>query len=60
VFLKKIYHAPSKKEKEGKFFDNLFPKNYFAGNLKQDSTFERFVKNMSYIEEINRKLDAMP
>jgi len=29
----------------------LPPKNYFAGNLKQDSTFERFRKNRSYIVE---------
>jgi len=44
-------HPPSRKEKERKFFDKLLPKNYFAGNLKQDSTFERFQKNRSYIEE---------
>jgi len=45
VFLKKIYHILillQKKEKERKFFDKLLSKNYFAGNLKQDSTFERF------------------
>ena len=35
-------HSPSQSEKERKFFDKLLPKNYFAGNLKQDSTFERF------------------
>ena len=39
------------------FFDNLLPKNYFAGNMKQDSTLERFRKNMSYIEEINIELE---
>ena len=50
-------HPPSKKEKERKFFDKLLPKNYFAGNLKQDSTFERFRKNMSYIEERNIELE---
>ena len=49
---------PSKKEKERKFFDKLLPKNYFAGNLKQDSTFERFLKNRSYIEERNRELEV--
>jgi len=36
----------------------LLPRNYFAGNLKQDSTFERFLKNRSYIEERNRELEA--
>ena len=51
-------HPPSKKEKERKFFDKLLPRNYFAGNLKQDSTFERFLKNRSYIEERNRELEA--
>ncbi|XP_068504555.1 uncharacterized protein [Phaseolus vulgaris] len=50
-------HSPSKKEKERKFFDKLLPKNYFAGNLKQDSTFERFRKNRSYIEERNIELE---
>jgi len=50
-------HPPSKKEKERKFFDKLLPKNYFAGNLKQDSTFKRFRKNRSYIEERNIKLE---
>jgi len=42
VFWKKIYHIIvllQKKEKERKFFDNLLAKNYFIGNLKQDSTF---------------------
>jgi len=54
-------HPPSKKEKERKFFDKLLPKNYFAGNLKQDSTFERFQKNRRYIEERNIELDdTMP
>jgi len=48
---------PSKKEKERKFFVKLLPKNYFAGNLKQDSTFERFRKNRSYIEERNIELE---
>ena len=50
-------HPYSKKEKERKFFDKLLPKNYFAGNLKQDSTFERFQKNRSYIEERNIELE---
>ena len=50
-------HPPSKKEKERKFFDKLLPKNYFVGNLKQDSTFERFRKNRSYIEERNIELE---
>ena len=50
-------HPPSKKEKERKFFDKLLPKNYFAGNLKQDSTFERFRKNRSYIEERNIEME---
>ncbi|XP_068492013.1 uncharacterized protein [Phaseolus vulgaris] len=50
-------HSPSKSEKERKFFDKLLPKNYFAGNLKQDSTFERFRKNRSYIEEKNIELE---
>jgi len=36
----------------------LLPKNYFAENLKQDSTLERFRKNMSYIEEKNVELEA--
>ena len=35
----------------------MLPKNYFAGNLKQDSTFERFRKNRSYIEERNIELE---
>jgi len=35
----------------------LLPKNYFVGNLKQDSTFERFLKNKSYIEERNIELE---
>jgi len=35
----------------------LLPKNYFAENLKQDSTFERFQKNRSYIEERNIELE---
>ena len=35
----------------------MLPKNYFAGNLKQDSTFERFQKNRSYIEERNIELE---
>jgi len=35
----------------------LFPQNYFAGNLKQYSTFERFLKNMSYIEKRNIELE---
>ncbi|XP_068466513.1 uncharacterized protein [Phaseolus vulgaris] len=51
-------HPPSKTEKDKKFFDKLLPRNYFAGNLKQDSTFERFLKNRSYIEERNRELEA--
>jgi len=58
--LKKIYHSLillQKKEKERKFFDKLLPKNYFAGNLKQDSTFERFRKNRSYIEKRNIELE---
>ena len=50
-------HPISKKEKERKFFDKLLPKTYFAGNLKQDSTFERFRKNRSYIEERNIELE---
>ncbi|XP_068475111.1 uncharacterized protein [Phaseolus vulgaris] len=50
-------HSPSKREKERKFFDKMLPKNYFAGNLKQDSTFERFRKNKSYIEEKNIELE---
>ena len=29
-------------KKKNFLFDNLLPKNYFAGNLKQNSTFERF------------------
>ena len=49
-------HAPSKKDKDN-FFYNLLRKNYFAGNLKQDSTLERFRKNMSYIEEENIELE---
>ena len=59
VFLKNIYHLIllQKKEKERKFFDKLLPKNYFAGNLTQNSTFERFRKNRSYIEERNIKLE---
>jgi len=36
----------------------LLSRNYFVGNLKQDSTFERFLKNRSYIEERNRELEA--
>jgi len=36
----------------------LLPRNYFAGNLKKNSTFERFMKNKSYIEEINREMEA--
>ena len=58
--MKKIYHSLillQKKEKERKFFDKLLPKNYFAGNLKQDSTFERFRKNRSYIEKRNIELE---
>ena len=58
--MKKIYHILillQKKEKERKFFDKLLPKNYFAGNLKQDSTFERFRKNRLYIEERNIELE---
>ncbi|XP_068492181.1 uncharacterized protein [Phaseolus vulgaris] len=51
-------HPPSKAEKDRKFFDKLLPRNYFAGNLKQDSTFERFMKNRSYIEERNKELEA--
>jgi len=51
-------HAPSKKEKGRKFFYRLLPKNYFAENLKQDSTLKIFRKNMSYIEERNRELEA--
>jgi len=35
----------------------LLPKNYFAGNLKQDSTLKRFRKNRSYIEERNIELE---
>ena len=35
----------------------MLPKSYFAGNLKQDSTFERFQKNKSYIEEKNIELE---
>jgi len=35
----------------------LLHKNYFAGNLKQDSTFEIFQKNMSYFEERNMELE---
>ena len=36
-------HAPSKKDKERiYFFEKLLPKNYFARNLKQDSTLQRF------------------
>jgi len=35
----------------------LLPKNYFAGNLKQDSTVENFRKNRSYIEERNIELE---
>jgi len=46
------------KKKDNFFFDNLLPKNYFAGNLKQDSTLERFRKNRSYIEERNIELKA--
>jgi len=60
VLLKKIYHILmllQKKRDEKNFFDNLLPKNYFAGNLKQDSTFERFSKNRSYIEERNIELE---
>ena len=34
----------------------MLPKNNFAGTLKQDSTFERLRKNMSYIEERNIEL----
>ena len=49
-------HAPSKNKMERIFFDNLLPRNYFAGNLKHDSTFERFRKNRSYIEERNIEL----
>jgi len=50
-------YPPLKKEKERKFFDKLPPKNYFATNLKQDSTFERFRKNRSYIVERNIELE---
>jgi len=35
----------------------LLPKSYLAGNMKQDSTFERFMKNRSYIEERNIELE---
>ena len=61
MFLKKIYHILmllQKKRSTHFFFDSLLPKNYFAGNLKQDSTLERFRKNRSYIEEINTELEA--
>ena len=58
--MKKIYHTLEllqKKEKDKTFFDNFLPKNYFAGNLKQDSTLERFRKNRSYIGERNIELE---
>ena len=35
----------------------MLPKNYFAGNLKQDSTLDKFRKNKSYIEERNIELE---
>jgi len=35
----------------------LLHKYYFAGNLKQDSTVERFLKNKSYIEKRNIDLE---
>jgi len=49
--------ALSKKEKDIIVFDNLVPKNYFARNLKQDSTLERFRKSKIYIEERNIELE---
>jgi len=60
VFLKKIYHIlmllPKKRRKE--FFLTICSlKIIFAGNLKQDSTFERFRKNKSYIEERHIELE---
>ena len=58
VFLKKIYYIPRLlKKKRRNCFDNLLPKNYFAGNFKQDSTLQRFRKNRSYIEERNIELE---
>jgi len=53
---KDLSYPHEKKENERKFLDRLLPKNYFVQNLKQNSTFERFQKNRSYIEERNIKL----
>ena len=60
MLLKKIYHILvllQTKEKEIIVFDNFLPKNYFAGNVKQDLKFEIFMKNRSYIEERNIKME---